>query len=56
MQQPFLATAAAVAGMFCSVLGWAFVLVGLVRLRKVLRRDPTSRASEPDERAAHEPA
>lgn len=50
MHQPFLATAAAVAGMFCSVLGWAFVLVGLIRVRKVLRGAPSSRASERDER------
>lgn len=44
MHQPFLATAAAVAGMFCSVLGWAFVLVGLIRIRRVLDGASASRS------------
>lgn len=38
MHQPFLASAAAVAGMFCSVVGWALVLVGFTRIRKGVRR------------------
>lgn len=32
VHQPFLATAAAVAGMFCSVAGWVLVLLGLRRV------------------------
>lgn len=34
MHRPFLAGAAAVAGMFCSVVGWACFLIGM---RKVLK-------------------
>jgi threonine/homoserine/homoserine lactone efflux protein len=32
IQRPFLAGAAAVAGMFCSVLGWACLLMGMRRI------------------------
>lgn len=37
MHQPFLATAAAVAGMFCSVVGWVCLLVGFRKILKALR-------------------
>lgn len=40
IQRPFLAGAAAVAGMFCSVVGWACLLVGI---RTILRGLETGR-------------
>lgn len=38
LHQPFLAICAAVAGMFCSVVGWACLLVGIRKILKGLER------------------
>ncbi len=47
-RQPFLATAAAVAGMFCSVLGWISVLLGVRSTHAWLRERATQNGTRPD--------
>ena len=47
-RQPFLATAAAVAGMFCSVIGWLGVLVGMRFIHTSLKQGVTRAGAATD--------
>ena len=47
-RQPFLATAAAVAGMFCSVIGWLGVLVGMRFIHTSLKQGVTRAGADSD--------